>query len=64
MLELFFNECRAQYHGIVFDDYPLIEEELQELLYRGVVPSTVIELKIDSQEAKERCKRNRNPEYE
>jgi hypothetical protein len=39
------------------------EEELQEMLYRGVVPSTVIKLNVDLVETIERCVRNRKPEY-
>jgi hypothetical protein len=39
----------------VFDDYPIEEAQLQELLERGVVPSLVVNLKMESSEAYRRC---------
>ena len=50
---------RAQFHGVVFDEYPCEEAQLQELLERGIVPSVVVNLTIEPEEVYRRCDKTR-----
>lgn len=58
-LSILIYNSRAQYHGVVFDHYPLESVQLQELLQRGIVPSVVVNLEMDVAETIDRCERHR-----
>lgn len=61
-LDQFLMSPKAQVSGVVFDDFPTVEDELIELNYREMTPCVVFKMKIPITEAYERCNRNRSPE--
>ncbi|ODN01252.1 Adenylate kinase 9, partial [Orchesella cincta] len=61
-LDLLLMNPKAQCHGVVFDDFPTILDELIEINYREMTPCLVIDLKIPIEEAYSRCDANRKPE--
>jgi len=55
---------RTQFHGAVFDNYPLEDTQLQELLERGIVPAVVVNLQMEPTEGHRRAEITRyNPTY-
>jgi len=55
---------RAQFHGVVIDDYPISEEDLREILYRGYVPFSTIQIDISTEEMLSRLLVNNSQFFE
>lgn len=58
-LDLYLMNPKAQTNGVVFDDFPVLEDELIELNYREMTPCVVLKLDIPQEEAYARCERQK-----
>ncbi|CAG7831407.1 unnamed protein product [Allacma fusca] len=57
-------EPEAQYHGCVFDGYPMEDISIQVLLEQGIIPAVIVKLDIELETALKRCENIRRiPNY-